>query len=90
MKKIRMTVSGRVQGVGFRFMTKLEADKLNIHGYVKNQDDGSVYLEAIGDEKDINHFIETIKNSPSPSGRVDSYQLEEDNGIKDSSSFQVR
>ena len=44
MKKIKMTVNGRVQGVGFRYMTKVVADLIGITGIVRNEDDGSVYI----------------------------------------------
>ena len=50
MKKIKMNVQGRVQGVGFRYMTKIVADQLGITGTVKNEEDGSVTIEACGDE----------------------------------------
>ena len=53
MKKIKMNVQGRVQGVGFRYMTKIVADQLGITGTVKNEEDGSVTIEACGDEETI-------------------------------------
>lgn len=40
MEKLRMNVQGRVQGVGFRYMTKMVADQLGVTGSVKNEDDG--------------------------------------------------
>ena len=40
MKKIRIQVQGRVQGVGFRYTTKLLADRMGIQGSVKNESDG--------------------------------------------------
>lgn len=76
MKQIKMNVTGRVQGVGFRYMTKMVADKLHINGYAKNLDDGSVEIMAEGDTDAINQFIEDVKASPSPQGRVDHYTLE--------------
>ena len=47
-KKIRMNVSGRVQGVGFRYMTKIVADKIGVTGAIWNEIDGSVSIEAMG------------------------------------------
>lgn len=72
---VALTVHGRVQGVGFRWMTKMVADKLQIVGEVANNDDGSVYIEASGEEANLNEFIAAVKASPTPSGRVD--QLDE-------------
>lgn len=65
-----LTVYGRVQGVGFRWMTKMVADKLHIVGFVSNNQDGSVYIEASGAEKDLQEFIAAVKASPTPSGHV--------------------
>ncbi|MDU4624099.1 MAG: acylphosphatase, partial [Enterococcus gallinarum] len=72
MKKIRIQVQGRVQGVGFRYTTKLLADRMGIQGSVKNESDGSVTIEAIGEEKQVDAFVEAVKDSPSPSGKVTS------------------
>ncbi|HGF7281618.1 TPA: acylphosphatase, partial [Enterococcus faecium] len=68
MRKVKMNVQGRVQGVGFRYMTKMVADQLGVTGTVKNEDDGSVTIEAIGNGDIIQKFIEEVKKSPSPSG----------------------
>lgn len=76
MKQIKMQVFGRVQGVGFRYMTKMVADRLHLSGYAKNLDDGSVEIMAEGKTEAINTFIEEVKASPSPQGHVDRYTLE--------------
>ncbi len=51
-------VYGKVQGVGFRFYTNKKAVELGISGYVQNKSDGSVYIEAEGDETDLLTFID--------------------------------
>ena len=61
MRKVKMNVQGRVQGVGFRYMTKVVADQLGVTGTVKNEDDGSVTIEAIGNDDIIQKFIEEVK-----------------------------
>lgn len=68
---IQLEVYGRVQGVGFRWMTKLVADKLHITGTVTNRDDGSVKIIAMGPADALEKFIGAVKASPTPSGRVD-------------------
>lgn len=68
---VALTVSGRVQGVGFRWMTKMVADQLKIAGFVTNLDNGDVYIEASGEEPALQEFIGAVKASPSPSGHVD-------------------
>lgn len=87
--KYRMNVSGVVQGVGFRYMTKIIADKLGIKGTVKNEIDGTVTIEAVGNYQDMSFFIERVKDSPSPYGRVDQFQIEEDSTIPDYPKFKV-
>lgn len=77
MKQIKMNVKGRVQGVAFRYMTKIVADQLHINGYAKNLSDGSVEIMAQGDEKAIDIFIDKVKQSPSPQGQVTHYTLED-------------
>lgn len=89
MKKIRMNVKGKVQGVGFRYMTKMVADKIGIRGCVWNEDDGSVSIEAIGNEEQMDLFIRMIKTSPSPSGRVDHFEMNEDLEIEERQNFAV-
>lgn len=90
MEKVKMTVYGRVQGVGFRFTTKMVADRLGIKGYVQNQADGSVYIEASGEKQALATFIKEVKASPSPSGKVSHCEVIEDESIMERSSFDIR
>ena len=57
MKHINIKIIGRVQGVGFRRAARDEARYLGIKGYIRNEPDGSVYLEAEGDELAISQFV---------------------------------
>ncbi|HIX01478.1 MAG TPA: acylphosphatase [Candidatus Ligilactobacillus excrementigallinarum] len=79
MKTVAIQVYGLVQGVGFRYMTKQLADSLGVKGIVMNRRDGSVYIEAQAKPMILQEFISKVKLSPSPSGRVDDYQIEEIN-----------
>jgi acylphosphatase len=60
--KIRVT--GRVQGVGFRWSAAHEAWKRNITGFVKNLSDGSVYIEAEGESDQLDTFVEWCRRGP--------------------------
>lgn len=60
-------VNGLVQGVGFRYFTVIEARKIGVCGYVKNETDGSVFAYAEGGEDEINSFIQFLKSGPSAS-----------------------
>ena len=75
MKRIKITVSGRVQGVFFRKFTYETALRFNIKGYVKNLYNGNVEAVAIGTEKNVNKFINELKIGPL-SARVDNIEIE--------------
>ena len=67
MKAVKIIVKGLVQGVGFRYTTKMLADELKIKGKVVNMTDGSVYIEAQStDEASLEQFIAGVESSPSP------------------------
>lgn len=63
-KSAIIKVYGRVQGVGFRFYTNKKANELNISGYVQNKPNGSVYIEAEGEETDLLTFIDWCNIGP--------------------------
>ncbi|WP_164218561.1 acylphosphatase [Virgibacillus sp. YIM 98842] len=65
MRYVKVKVQGHVQGVGFRYFTRKIAIKYDIAGWVKNKNDGSVVMEARGDEADIAHFLAEIRKGPS-------------------------
>ena len=52
---------GRVQGVGFRYTTTNIAMRYNVHGYVRNMDDGRVELLLEGDEREIDGVIQCLR-----------------------------
>lgn len=81
MKRVNIEIFGRVQGVGFRYYSTQKANKLNISGWVTNRIDGSVQIDAQGEEKSIEKFIEWTKSGPSYA-RVDNINIKE-KGIKD-------
>lgn len=75
MKAFKATVSGKVQGVWFRDSTRKEAVKLNVVGWVMNKPDGTVYLEAEGEEEQLNQLIKWL-NVGSRYSRVDNVEIE--------------
>jgi acylphosphatase len=70
MKHINITISGRVQGVGFRYQARSVASNLGIRGYVKNTYDNKVYIEAEGDDIRIEEFLIWCHKGPA-SARID-------------------
>lgn len=61
MKRYRLIVSGRVQGVGFRYHTTMLANKYNITGHVKNLINGAVEIEAQGSLEALLPFIKELQ-----------------------------
>lgn len=55
-----MTIYGDVQGVGFRYRAEHAANSLRLTGWVKNEWDGSVVMEAQGDKESINKLLSMI------------------------------
>jgi acylphosphatase len=64
MKSVSIRIDGKVQGVFFRASTKDKADQLEVRGIVRNEPDGSVYIEAEADENALNRFIDWCKRGP--------------------------
>ena len=56
--------AGRVQGVGFRYATKQLAKGFDVLGWVRNLPDGSVELQVMGEEDELDDFIQELHDSP--------------------------
>ena len=63
----RYTVSGRVQGVGFRYFVEHAAEKIGIRGFVRNRRDGSVEVYAIGTHEQLKKLRQALEKGPSMS-----------------------
>lgn len=68
-KRCNYIVTGRVQGVGFRYYTEDVAAGLKLTGWVRNLPDGSVEAEAQGDERTLCEFERALREGP-PLARV--------------------
>ena len=64
MQKKRFLIYGRVQGVGFRYFTWNEAQKIGVLGFVRNLWDGSVEVIACGSEAQIETFSAWLHHGP--------------------------
>ncbi len=71
----RIRVYGRVQGVGFRWYTAREANRLGVGGWVRNRRDGSVEIHAEGEESAVLALQEWAGSGPS-SARVERIEAE--------------
>jgi acylphosphatase len=76
MRRVKILVAGRVQGVYFRYFTKNKAEELGVRGSVKNLDSGHVEIIAEADDATLNEFIRWCHKGPI-TARVDSVDVSE-------------
>lgn len=62
---VDIRVTGRVQGVSFRFHTEQEAERLGLTGWVRNEPDGSVALHAEGEADAVQALVDWCHRGPS-------------------------
>jgi len=62
--QVSCTVSGLVQGVGFRWFVQREAVRLGLTGWVRNNADGSVSLLAQGEREVVEQFLTAVRRGP--------------------------
>jgi acylphosphatase len=74
----RAIVSGRVQGVGFRFFAERAARRAGVRGWVRNLPDGSVETLVEGEETAVTRYLDEIRKGPL-GGRVTDVRVEERN-----------
>jgi acylphosphatase len=71
----RYSISGRVQGVGFRYFTEAAARREGVHGWVRNLPDGCVEIEAEGDAESLERFERALRQGP-PGARVGAVEVD--------------
>ena len=87
MKHINIRIFGSVQGVSFRYYAREEARKLGLTGFVKNERDGSVHIEAEGEEEKLNELVDWCKRGPR-SAEVEKVEVNEGD-LKDFTHFNI-
>jgi acylphosphatase len=88
MKCIHIRIYGRVQHKGFRFIAMQKAYQDGIRGFIQNKKDGSLYLEAEGEDEKLNVFLEWCKKGPM-GAIVDEVTVEEGE-MKNFTSFDIK
>lgn len=82
-------VSGRVQGVGFRWFTVDAATREGLSGWVRNRADGSVEVTAEGESDSLAHFEAALWRGPSRA-RVEDVQVTEGEPLGAVDGFSIR
>lgn len=73
MKVIHLSVTGRVQGVGYRAFVEREAKARGLEGWVRNRRDGSVEAVVAGEADKIDALIAACRNGP-PASQVENIE----------------
>ncbi|OPX71722.1 MAG: Acylphosphatase [Methanoregulaceae archaeon PtaB.Bin152] len=76
MREVRAVVSGRVQGVGYRYFVRDQARCLGVSGWVRNNPDGTVSVSAVGEEALLMKFLDAIRAEGDPYICVRGIQVE--------------
>ena len=71
----RLTITGRVQGVGYRDWALTTGQRLGLTGWVRNRGDGAVEALVVGEEDAVGHMIEACRRGP-PLARVDQIDVD--------------
>lgn len=74
-KAVRVRISGKVQGVGFRYWTRDEAVRLGLTGWVRNEEDGAVVAVIAGPDAAVTTMIERLRRGP-PGASVSGVETE--------------
>lgn len=81
---VHLIISGRVQGVGFRYSAQQKAAEYRLAGWVRNNPDETVELEAEGSEASINAYVNDLQAGFNPAIHVEHIEQEhgEEKGYK--------
>jgi acylphosphatase len=85
----RFFVSGRVQGVGYRYFAMDTAEQLSVTGYAKNLADGRVEVYAIGSSDQLRNFARELRRGPTLAAVADVAEAEAEVLLAFSSGFSV-
>lgn len=88
-KRLSARITGRVQGVGFRHFTQTRAGRLDVDGWVRNEPDGSVRLEAEGATDALESLLDAVREGPR-SARVDEVEVDWAASTGEFNTFKVR
>lgn len=88
MKRLRIHVTGKVQGVFYRASAQAKAKELGLNGWVRNEADGSVLIEAEGQDQKLDKLVDWCQKGPG-AAQVEGVNTEEivPEGVN---SFEVR
>lgn len=87
--RVSARITGRVQGVGFRNFTRTRARRLGVTGWVRNERDGSVRLEAEGAREALESLVDAVHQGPRMA-RVEHVEVDWSDATDEFDTFRVR
>lgn len=87
-KRLDIKIYGHVQDVDFRYYTRQRAQDLRLTGFVRNESDGTVYVEAEGTEDKLEKLLKWCHHGPSWA-KVKSVEHKYSNNLKNYKSFEI-
>lgn len=88
MIRVHFRISGQVQGVFFRRSAKIEAERIGVVGWIRNDDDGAVEVMVQGEDDKVDQFIAWCKKGP-PFAKVKDVEIKEQKGLEDFIDFSI-
>lgn len=88
-KALRLLISGRVQGVSFRYYTRQKAAEVGVHGWVRNLMNGQVEAWVQGEAQAVARMVNWCRQGP-PSARVDEIKIEDEVIDPEVQGFEIR
>ena len=85
----RYVLSGRVQGVGFRYFATTAAGREGVHGWVRNLPDGTVEVQLAGDAASVDRVEASLRRGPA-GARVDAVTVEDVPPTNRATGFSIR
>ena len=84
----RYLVTGRVQGVGFRWFVEREARMIGVCGWVRNRDDGAVEVLASGTDEQLGTLYDKLREGPR-AARIDEVEVDDAAPFSGYQTFQI-
>jgi acylphosphatase len=88
-RRVKFRVIGRVQGVAFRASAQDEAERLGVHGWIRNRPSGDVEGEAEGEASLVDAFVAWCGQGP-PGARVDFCEVADQEYAAEFKRFEIR
>lgn len=89
MVQYEIKITGRVQGVWFRYFVQKKASELEIRGWVKNTPDGAVLVMAQGEPENMERFLTHLHEGP-PMARVIQVEKHQMPELENFTDFRIR